>query len=274
MNVSQTRFCFSSPQHIMTPLHTTKAAAFLSLAPAFSFRKAFCYSFFKPTGIHSLLSLTRPITTSCSAFSNTRHFSSRCFYLFHASMSANRKRSRTDYDSDASDDTVASEANNQVQAIDNNDPTLVSTTPYQPFKVKRLSKKARLPKRGSSLAAGYDICSARQMKIPPKGKALVPTDLAMQIPLGTYGRIAPRSGLAVRKFIDVGAGVIDADYRGPLQILLFNFGDETFEINEGDRIAQMVLERIITPDVEEVEELDDTDRGENGFGSTGVKTTE
>ncbi|RKP27878.1 dUTP diphosphatase [Syncephalis pseudoplumigaleata] len=143
---------------------------------------------------------------------------------------------------------------------------------YQPFKVKRLSKKARLPKRSSTLAAGYDICSARNMVVPARGRAVVPTDLAMQIPLGTYGRIAPRSGLAVRKSIDVGAGVIDADYRGPLQILLFNLGDEDFEISEGDRIAQMVLERIITPEVEEVDELDETERGEKGFGSTGIKS--
>ncbi|RKP07657.1 dUTPase-like protein [Thamnocephalis sphaerospora] len=142
----------------------------------------------------------------------------------------------------------------------------------EPFRVKRLSEKARLPKRGSELAAGYDLCSAKDMVIAAGDRMLVPTDLALQIPLGTYGRIAPRSGLSVKKFIDVGAGVIDADYRGPLHILLFNFGKQPFEIKEGDRIAQMVLERIYTPEIVEVDSLDDTARGEGGFGSTGIKS--
>ncbi|KAI8055908.1 dUTPase-like protein [Syncephalis plumigaleata] len=182
---------------------------------------------------------------------------SRRLYTMSTSF---RKRSRDEYDSDSSCDTTVSESNNQVEHVGPLDSTLSG------FKVKRLSKKARLPKRGSVLAAGYDICSARNMTVPARGKAIVPTDLAMQIPLGTYGRIAPRSGLAVRKSIDVGAGVHCN--------LAIQLGDEDFEITEGDRIAQMVLERIITPEVEEVEELDETERGEGGFGSTGVKSTD
>ena len=81
--------------------------------------------------------------------------------------------------------------------------------------------------------------------------------------------MAPRSGLAVKHGIDVGAGVVDYDYRGPLGVVLFNFGQEPFEVKAGDRIAQLVLERIVTPAVEEVEELDSTERGAGGFGSTG-----
>lgn len=84
------------------------------------------------------------------------------------------------------------------------------------------------------------------------------------------GRIAPRSGLASKNFIDTGAGVIDADYRGPVKVLLFNHSDADFAVKEGDRVAQLVLERIYTPDVLEVQELEESVRGAGGFGSTGV----
>lgn len=80
---------------------------------------------------------------------------------------------------------------------------------------------------------------------------------------------APRSGLALKNFIDVGAGVIDSDYRGPLGVLLFNFSDEPFQVRIGDRIAQLIIERISTPEVAIVDELPTTDRGAGGFGSTG-----
>lgn len=81
---------------------------------------------------------------------------------------------------------------------------------------------------------------------------------------------APRSGLALKHAIDVGAGVIDADYRGPVGVILFNHFDVDFEVKVGDRIAQLILEKIVTPAVLEVEDLDSTTRGEGGFGSTGV----
>ncbi|CAN1163664.1 Deoxyuridine 5'-triphosphate nucleotidohydrolase, partial [Linum perenne] len=138
------------------------------------------------------------------------------------------------------------------------------------FKVKKLSEKAVLPTRGSPLSAGYDLSSASEMKVPARGKALIPTDLGIAVPEGTYARIAPRSGLAWKHSIDVGAGVIDADYRGPVGVILFNYSDVEFEVKEGDRIAQLIIERIITPEVLEVEDLDATVRGEGGFGSTGV----
>lgn len=98
---------------------------------------------------------------------------------------------------------------------------------------------------------------------------MVDTDLAIAVPEGTYGRIAPRSGLAVKNFIDTGAGVIDADYRGQVKVLLFNHSEVDFEVKESDRIAQLVLERIYTPDVEVVEKLEESIRGAGGFGSTG-----
>ena len=84
------------------------------------------------------------------------------------------------------------------------------------------------------------------------------TGISVQFPTGLYAKIAPRSGLALKKFIDVGAGVVDADYRGEVGVVLFNHGDQDFEVKMGDRIAQLILEKISTPAVEEVSRLDDT----------------
>jgi len=141
--------------------------------------------------------------------------------------------------------------------------------PEQPFLVKRLSKNAKLPTRGSALAAGYDLYSAERKVVPAHGKALVDTQLSIAVPPGTYGRVAPRSGLASKFMIDTGAGVIDADYRGVIFVLLFNHSDKDFQVEEGDRIAQIIFEKICTPEVQEVDDLGATDRGTNGFGSTG-----
>ncbi|KAK2073113.1 hypothetical protein P8C59_007419 [Phyllachora maydis] len=138
-----------------------------------------------------------------------------------------------------------------------------------PLLIKKLSDKARLPTRGSAFAAGYDLYAAQATTVPARGKVLVDTGLSMAVPAGTYGRIAPRSGLAAKHFIDTGAGVIDADYRGPVKVLLFNHGDVDFPVAEGDRVAQLVLERIYTPEVLEVQELEESARGAGGFGSTG-----
>ncbi|MEJ1278686.1 deoxyuridine 5'-triphosphate nucleotidohydrolase, mitochondrial isoform X1 [Cricetulus griseus] len=133
----------------------------------------------------------------------------------------------------------------------------------------RLSEHATAPTRGSARAAGYDLYSAYEYTIPPMEKAIVKTDIQIAVPSGCYGRVAPRSGLAVKHFIDVGAGVIDEDYRGNVGVVLFNFGKEKFEVKKGDRIAQLICERIFYPDLEEVQTLDDTARGSGGFGSTG-----
>lgn len=145
---------------------------------------------------------------------------------------------------------------------------ITKTSPL--LKVKKLSDKAVLPSRGSALAAGYDLSSAAEAIVPARGKALVPTDLSIAIPEGTYARVAPRSGLALKHSIDVGAGVIDADYRGPVGVVLFNHSDVDFAVKPGDRIAQMIIQVVVTPEVAEVEDLDATVRGEGGFGSTGV----
>ena len=139
-----------------------------------------------------------------------------------------------------------------------------------PLLVSLLTPYASPPTRGSAFAAGYDIYAAHDCTIPARGKTLVSTDLAIAVPEGTYGRIAPRSGLASKHFIDTGAGVIDADYRGEVKVLLFNFGEKEFEVKRGERVAQLVLERIYTPEVVVVKgELEKSVRGAGGFGSTG-----
>lgn len=97
------------------------------------------------------------------------------------------------------------------------------------------------------------------------------TDIQVEVPEESYGRVAPRSGLAVKNFIDVGAGVVDEDYRGNLGVVLFNHSDIDFEVKRGDRIAQFICERIFYPVLEEVKSLTDTERGAGGFGSTGTQ---
>jgi len=134
---------------------------------------------------------------------------------------------------------------------------------------KKLDPKAMLPTRGSVSAAGLDVYSIEAVELPAGDRRLVRTGLAVAIPEGYYGRIAPRSGLATKKGIDVLAGVIDADYRGEIQCLLYNTGDQAVELPAQTKICQLIIEKVITPAAEWVEELTDTARGAGGFGSTG-----
>ena len=138
--------------------------------------------------------------------------------------------------------------------------------------VRRLSAKAQLPTRGSRDSAGWDLCSARDLVIPPNSRDVVDTDLAFVFPPGCYGRIAARSGLAKRSGVDVGAGVVDPDYRGGVAVLLFNHSRHYLHINRGDRIAQLVLERYVDAAMQEVSDLPPTQRGDQGFGSTDAKS--
>ena len=136
--------------------------------------------------------------------------------------------------------------------------------------VKKLKPDAIIPTRQTKDSAGYDICSYDAYVIPPHGRQLIDTQIAFTVPEGTYGQIAPRSGLSC-KGTHVGAGVIDRDYTGHVKVLLFNLNkDVEIVINKGDRIAQLLLKHISVCDVEEVEELESTSRGSGGFGSTGV----
>ncbi|WWC97410.1 hypothetical protein V866_004289 [Kwoniella sp. B9012] len=141
--------------------------------------------------------------------------------------------------------------------------------PTNTLLIKRLSPAATLPTRGSPLSAGYDLYSAEEKVIPARGKALIDLQISIAVPEGTYGRVAPRSGLASKHSIDTGAGVIDADYRGPVMVLLFNLSDDDFTVKKGDRVAQLILEKIVLADIAEVDDLDATSRGSGGFGSTG-----
>ena len=137
--------------------------------------------------------------------------------------------------------------------------------------VKKLCFDAIIPTRGSDGAVGYDLYSSEDAIVPCQaGRALVSTGIALSIPDGLYGRVAPRSGLAVKHCINVGAGVIDPDYTGEVKVVLFNHGMENFEIKKGDRIAQLILERCETPMVKEIGLLEETLRGDGGFGSTGL----
>lgn len=132
----------------------------------------------------------------------------------------------------------------------------------------RNRRRARLPTPPPSHPAPPSSCA--DVTIPARGRAVVPTGLALACPPGTYARVAPRSGLAVKHFIDTGAGVVDEDYRGEVGVVLFNHGEADFEVKAGDRVAQLILERIATPPVAEVDDLDATGRGAGGYGSTGV----
>ena len=138
------------------------------------------------------------------------------------------------------------------------------------MKVKKLAYEARLPTRGSGGAVGYDLYSIDAVVIPPKHRALLSTGIAVVLPPGVYGRVAPRSSLALKYGIQVGAGVIDPDYTGEVKVILFNHGHADFEVNKGDRIAQLILEKCDTPEVVEIGLLEETERGSGGFGSTGA----
>ena len=131
-----------------------------------------------------------------------------------------------------------------------------------------------LPSYESEFAAGMDIRAALENPIilQPGERQLIPSGLKMAMPQGYEAQIRPRSGLAYRHGITMlnTPGTIDADYRGELKMLAVNLGDEKFTVNHGDRIAQMVIAPVIQAEVNEVETLSATERGDGGFGSTGV----
>jgi len=131
---------------------------------------------------------------------------------------------------------------------------------------------ARAPARGSSAAAGYDLSAAEATVVPARGQSMIDTGIIVQMPSDCYGRVAPRSGLAAKHRMDTHAGVVDSDYRGTIRVILMNHSDTDFPVAVGDRIAQLIFERIYTPDVPLIsaEELAATERGAGGFGSTGV----
>ena len=137
------------------------------------------------------------------------------------------------------------------------------------LRFKRLDSRAVLPARGSLLAAGLDISTIKEMTIQPGERALASTGLAVDIPEGYYGRLAPRSGLATKNGLDVLAGVIDADYRGEIRCLLYNAGDEAIHLPAQSKVCQLIIEKIIRPTATWADDITETERGGGGFGSTG-----
>lgn len=139
----------------------------------------------------------------------------------------------------------------------------------QEINFQKLDSKAILPTRGSEHAAGLDLSAVESVTVPARGTAKIRTGLAVAVPVGYYGRIAPRSGLAAKFAIDVLAGVVDSDYRGELICILINHGDDDYSVKPGDRIAQFIIEAVAMPVPKLVEALPSTNRGDGGFGSTG-----
>jgi dUTP pyrophosphatase len=117
-------------------------------------------------------------------------------------------------------------------------------------------------------AAGMDLYSIEETTLASGKRAAIRTGLSVAIPHGFYGRIAPRSGLALKNGIDILAGVVDSDYRGEVLCILINNGESDFRIQVHDRIAQLIIEKILTPQPEWAADLDKTTRGDKGFGSS------
>lgn len=159
--------------------------------------------------------------------------------------------------------------------------TFIAMILLPPLKAKKLNPLAKLPQRANPTDAGLDIFSVEEVTLFPVGnldgasmaelptRAAIKTGIALAVPEGYGLFIWPRSGLAVKHGLDRLAGVVDASYRGELQIVLTNLGNEPYTIKVGDKIAQGILAPIALSNVEEVDELDSTTRGEGGFGSTG-----
>ena len=137
------------------------------------------------------------------------------------------------------------------------------------LKVVKVRDRAKLPTKATAGSAAFDLYSIRDQVVLPYTRVAIPLGLRMAIPVGMYGRIAGRSGLAISQGVLIGGGVIDSDYRKECAAIVFVMASTPFEIKTGDRIAQLILEKIGDADVEECTELDETERT-GGFGSTGT----
>ncbi len=140
----------------------------------------------------------------------------------------------------------------------------------QDLQFKRFNANATLPTRGTPQSAGLDLYCIDELRIEPGARVSAKTGLSVAIPEGFYGRIAPRSGLAVKHGIDVLAGVIDSDYRGEVICLLYNTGADAVELPAGSKVCQLIIEQVITPSASWADDLEETARGAAGFGSTGA----
>ena len=139
------------------------------------------------------------------------------------------------------------------------------------LKIKKLHPEAILPKYLRSGDAALDLYASENKIIPPNQRELISTGIAMAIPEGYAGLIWDRSGMAAKHGIKSMGGVIDSNYRGEIKVILHNLTSQPFAVEKGMRIAQMLIQKVEQKTILEVEELDDTIRGEKGFGSTGMK---
>lgn len=142
-------------------------------------------------------------------------------------------------------------------------------------RIKKVNPLAQIPKQANSDDAGYDLYAVEDTWILPGQRAKIDTGIQISIPAGYYGRVAPRSGLAVKHGIDVLAGVVDSTYRGNVAVVLINLStgneDSAFKVSTGDRIAQLIIEKCHNVHFDEVtESFEETPRGIGGFGSSGI----
>ncbi len=139
------------------------------------------------------------------------------------------------------------------------------------IKIKKIDKDAILPMYADKMDAGMDFFSNVEAVLNPGERKLIPTGVSMEIPEGYVGLIWDKSGIATKYGIKTMAGVIDSGYRGEILILLHNLSSEEFRIQKGSKIAQMLIQPVKQEEIIEAEELDETERGSKGFGSTGMK---
>lgn len=139
------------------------------------------------------------------------------------------------------------------------------------LRIRKTNHDATVPAYGSDQASGLDLAAAAECILQPGQIARIPTGIAVEIPIGCEGQVRPRSGLSSRGIVAI-LGTVDADYRGEIHVLLENRSDGPCTIFPGDRIAQLVIAPVARVDLEVVEELSETERGEGGFGSTGIQS--
>jgi dUTP pyrophosphatase len=139
------------------------------------------------------------------------------------------------------------------------------------LKIRRIDKSLPLPNYAKKSDAALDLRSSIDCMIKPNECKTIPSGIALEIPQGYFGSVRDRSGLASKFAIHTLAGVVDSGYRGEIGIVLINLGKEDFKITKGDRIAQIIIQPILQPEIIEVENLEESDRGTGGFGSTGIK---
>jgi len=139
------------------------------------------------------------------------------------------------------------------------------------LKIKKINPEAKIPRYTINGDAGLELYSTVDMVLEVNQRKTCQTGIGMAIPTGYVGLIWDKSGIAAKGGIKTMGGVIDSNYRGEIGVILKNLSNNKYKINKGDKIAQMLIQKVASPEIEEVDDLEDTDRGEGGFGSTGIR---